>query len=78
MIFINGEYQAAERLGNSVNTIFRDYDPFISPDESYLIFGSLRPGEFGTWDFCISFRKEDGGWTYAKDLLENINGGGDS
>jgi len=61
--FMNGNYQEAKRLPWPVNTNFIEYDPYIAPDESFLIFGSTRPGGYGNSDNYICFRKEDGNWT---------------
>ena len=58
-----GGYQEAERLPWPINTDFIEYDPYVAPDESFLIFGSDRPGGFGKSDNYICFRKEDGSWT---------------
>lgn len=40
---INGKYERVERL-DELNTPNVDADPYIAPDESYLIFCSNRPG----------------------------------
>lgn len=71
--FRDGTYQKAVSLGDSVNSESRDYDPLIAPDESFVIFSSNRPGGFGSVDLYISFRKEDGSWTKAKNMGEAIN-----
>jgi len=47
------------------------FHPFISPDESYLIFDS-RP-EGGNNDIYISFRQKDGSWGTAINLGDKIN-----
>ncbi len=65
---MDGQYQEAERLPWPVNTDFIEYDPYIAPDESFLIFGSDRPGGYGDSDNYICFRKEDGSWTSAINL----------
>jgi hypothetical protein len=70
--YANGAYEAPVRLSDSVNSKFYEVDPFIAPDESYLIF--CRSGDgFGATDLFISFRKEDGSWTKAKNMGEKIN-----
>lgn len=74
---INGQYMMVECLNDSINSDYSDYDAYIAPDESYMIFGSTRPGIHGEWKFYISFRKKDGTWTKAKYLNEIINSGGD-
>jgi len=71
--FRDGEYQEAVSLGDSVNSPSRDYDPLIAPDESYVIFSSNRPGGFGSVDLYVSYKKEDGAWTMAKNMGETVN-----
>lgn len=44
---INDKYQTPENLGANINSEFYDMDPFIAPDESYIIFSSIRPGGQG-------------------------------
>lgn len=63
-----------EMLGPEVNSPFHDWDPFIAPDESYLIFSSPgRPDSHGDADFYISFRREDGEWTEAVNMGPQVN-----
>ena len=65
----NGEYKVVKNLSSPVNSEFSDYDSFIAPDESYLIFSSDRPGGYGKYnDIYITFRKKDGTWTEPKNL----------
>ena len=59
-----------------INTEHDEYDLFIAPDESYLIFSSDRPGGFGNVDLYISYKKGDGTWTEPKNMGRNINSGG--
>ncbi len=73
---VDGEYQELENIGAPVNTIHAEVDPFISADESYLIFCSEKPGGFGGFDLYISFRKPDGTWTDPKNMGEKINSEG--
>lgn len=70
---VNGIYDFAEKLDSNINTAYRDYDPYIAPDESILIFASERPGGFGGSDLYISYRGAEGTWTKAKNLGEIIN-----
>jgi hypothetical protein len=53
---VDGKYQTPENLDEPINSSKGEYNAFISPDESYLIFG--RDGM--TW---ISFQQPDGAWT---------------
>lgn len=69
----DSKYMKAEKLGETINTKYREFDPFIAPDESYIIFASGRPGGYGASDLYISFRKKDGTWTMAKNMGDQIN-----
>lgn len=70
--FINGAYQTPENLGAPINSIERESNPYIAPDESYLIYFSTKPGGYGDVDLYISFR-EQGKWTEAVNLGQPIN-----
>ena len=62
-----------ENLGRRINTESREYDPFIAPDESYLIFASERPGGLGAADLYISFREAGGAWGDPKNMGTAVN-----
>jgi hypothetical protein len=65
----DGKYLEVENLEKPVNSEYSDYDSFIAPDESYLIFSSDRPGGYGEYnDIYIAFRKRDGTWAEPKNL----------
>ena len=69
--YINGNYMQRVILPypvNYVNTIQTWGDPFVSPDESYIIFKSTRTGGFGQNDIYISYKKTNGTWTNPKNL----------
>ena len=74
--FINNKYTIPEKLGDEVNSGSQSLDPFIAPDESYLIFHSFRQGEFGGIDLYISFRNKDGIWSKAINMGDKINSAG--
>jgi Tol biopolymer transport system component len=69
---VNGKYAEAENLGDAVNTRFNEFEPYIAPDESYLIFMGGRPGGKGGFDLYLSYRRE-GKWTEPKNLGDKIN-----
>jgi len=46
-----------------INTSFRKFDAFVSPDEQTIIFSSERPGGFGGADIYVSFRDGRGNWS---------------
>jgi Tol biopolymer transport system component len=69
-----GAYTTVESLGNRVRTTSGESEPFVSPDESYLIFISqTRPGGIGGWDLWITFREKDGSWTEPSNLGPDVN-----
>ena len=70
---INGQYQKAEILSDSINTIRYEADVFIAPDESYIIFCSMRKSGLGKGDLFISFKDEKGVWSKAKNMGSIIN-----
>jgi hypothetical protein len=66
-----------ELLGPAINSPYHDWDPFIAPDESYLIFSSQdRPDSFGKADLYISFRTTDGAWSEAVNMGPGVNTSG--
>jgi Tol biopolymer transport system component len=69
---VKGKYRTAENLGDAINTPETEADPYIAPDESYLIFTSTRPGGFGRGDLYISFNRK-GVWTTPKNLGAKVN-----
>jgi len=66
---VAGEYTQVERLPYPVNAGW-DQNPYIAPDESYLIFTSDR-GD--TQDLYISYRTEDDFWTEPINLGPPVN-----
>lgn len=45
-----------------------DYTPYVSPDESFLLFSSNRPlnGDKEDMSIQVSFRKNDGTWSFPQ------------
>jgi Tol biopolymer transport system component len=70
---VEGRYSKAVKLGDAINTEHREFDPYISPDESFLIFTSNRPEGFGSGDLYVSFKDQEGNWTTAKNIGDKIN-----
>lgn len=69
----NGNYSLPINLGNRINSTFTEGDPFISPDEDYIIFTSYKPGGKGNGDLYISFLKSDNTWCDPINLGDDIN-----
>jgi len=71
---LGGGYEEPVKLGPEVNSAAAQYNSFIAPDESYIIFGSHgRRDSLGGSDYYISFRGSDGGWTGPFNMGNNIN-----
>jgi len=70
----NGAYASPVPLSDSINTTGYEFNAFISPDESFLIFsGWQRKDGFGGGDMYISYKDEQGSWSAAENLGGNIN-----
>lgn len=69
----NGKYTVPKRLPDQINSEHLDWEPFIAPDESYLIFSSNRPGSYGGSDIYISFRDKDDSWSIPLNIGEKVN-----
>ena len=48
-------------------------DPFVSPDERYMVFSSRRPPSLGGGDLFVAFRRADGGWDEPVHLGKTLN-----
>ncbi len=71
--YVDGKYSEAENLGGEINSSSNDFSGQIAPDESFLIYSSIRPElPFGMY---ISFRKDSGGWTQPRYFGKAINQG---
>lgn len=64
-------YQAAQHL-TGLNTPQVEADPFIAPDESFIIFSSDRLGGAGQGDLYVSF-SDRGRWTQPRSLGTVVN-----
>lgn len=70
---VNGQYGAAENLGEPFNTQFNEFEPMIAPDESFLIFMcGGRADARGGFDLYISYNRQ-GAWTKPVNLGDKIN-----
>lgn len=70
----NGGYTQPVSLSDSVNTAGYEFNAYVAPDESYLIFsGYNRADGRGSGDLYISHRDQNNQWTKAQNLGENVN-----
>ncbi|MFD0964086.1 TolB family protein [Pseudofulvibacter geojedonensis] len=66
-------YQETISLSVAINSEGYEYNAFVAPDESFILFGAYkRKDGLGSGDMYISYKKE-GKWTPAKNLGENYN-----
>lgn len=74
--FVNGNYPTVEKLESVINrhdsTQNGAYDPYIAPDESYLIFSCIHSGGYGQDDQYICYNRNVR-WTNPKNLGPEIN-----
>jgi Tol biopolymer transport system component len=71
--WVDGRYASAEKLGSEINTDAREFDAFVAPDESFIIFTSERSGDDRFGDLYISFRTQEGAWTPARNMGKGVN-----
>ncbi|SFG37417.1 WD40-like Beta Propeller Repeat [Duganella sp. CF458] len=70
---VDGKYGAPERLPEPVNTgPWRESNPFIAADQSYLLYFSDVPGGAGDMDLYISFNGKHG-WSVPKNIGAPFN-----
>ncbi|MBN2134485.1 MAG: PD40 domain-containing protein [Acidobacteria bacterium] len=74
--YANGKYQEPVNLGADLNTEHHEWDTYIAPDESYMIFCSTKPEGLGKDDLYVTFRKSDGTWTKPHHMGDQINSEG--
>jgi hypothetical protein len=67
-------YDPPVPLGNGTVAGQEDFIPFVAPDESYVIYSSVRSGSVGgSIDLYVSFRGADGDWGAARNLGPAVN-----
>lgn len=67
-------YGAAEPLPLAINdSAAGASNPYVDPDERYLIFSSARAGGRGRSDLWIAYRRSDGSWGEPRNLGPRVN-----
>jgi Tol biopolymer transport system component len=69
---LEGKYSEPVNLGDAVNSQYDETEVYIAPNESFMIFISIRPGGYGHMDLYISYNR-GGAWTKAENLGPKIN-----
>jgi DNA-binding beta-propeller fold protein YncE len=64
----NSVYTNAVSAGEAINSANGEFNAFVSPDEDFIIFTSLRKGDSGRGDLYISFKDNSGNWKPAKNM----------
>ncbi len=72
----NGSYEPAVAVSFG-DPATQDVDPAVAPDESFIVFGSMRPGVDPHERLFIAFR-ESAGWGKPIDLGDAVNGPDDT
>ncbi|MEM9549389.1 MAG: hypothetical protein AAGA77_25685 [Bacteroidota bacterium] len=68
------QYSEPVSMDTTINTTGYEFNSFISPDESYIIFsGYNRADGLGSGDMYISYKNESEQWTQAQNLSSTIN-----
>jgi Tol biopolymer transport system component len=72
---VNGEYLSLEKLDPPLNQEKQSMHPYISSDESYIIFGSMRPTQQIYSVLFYSYKNEDGNWSEPKEIDLGMSAG---
>ncbi|PQV47378.1 WD40 repeat protein [Jejuia pallidilutea] len=68
-----GSYTEPKPLPDTINSEGYEYNAFIAPDESYLIFGAYNRNDgLGSGDLYISYKAKSG-WSNAQNMGSSIN-----
>jgi len=71
---VDGQYADYENIGTMINSDKYEFNAFIAPDESYIVFTSYgRDDGLGGGDLYISRKDKNGQWQKAVNLGEKIN-----
>ena len=71
---VNGKYTKPVSLGSAVNSAKYEFNAFVAPDESFIVYTSYgRKDGFGGGDLYISRKDDKGNWLPAENLGKQIN-----
>jgi dipeptidyl aminopeptidase/acylaminoacyl peptidase len=72
--YTNGKYETPKPLSDSINTKAYEFNAWVAPDESVIIFSSFgRADGNGGGDLYFSIKNKSGEWTSAKHFGSPIN-----
>jgi len=71
---VDGQYTKAEKLPDNVNCGKTQFNPFVAPDESYVIVSVWgRDDSLGSIDYYIVYRNENDEWSEPVNMGSKIN-----
>lgn len=71
--FVDDKYQAPVNLGPKLNTEYHEWDTYTAPDESYMIYCSMKSDSLGSDDLYVTFKNDDGSWSDPVHMGDKIN-----
>ena len=71
--WVDGAFANATKLPETINTHRYEADVFIAPDESYMIFCSIRRDGLGDGDLYLSWKNEADEWVDAINIGAPVN-----
>lgn len=72
--FIDGKYTVPEPLDSAVNTVTYEFNAYVTPDESLIVFSSYgRKDDLGGGDLYYSLRDSSGRWLQAVNMGTTVN-----
>lgn len=72
--FKDGVYTTPKPLGSAINTEGYEFNAFIAPDETFLIYTCYnREDGYGSGDLYISYRQANNEWSKAKNMGDFVN-----
>ena len=70
---VDGRQEEPKLFGLEINSGQSNAHPYISPDESYLLWDGRKDDGFGDADIYISFKQSDGSWGEGINLGGQVN-----
>lgn len=72
-VFSDGAYNTPVILDTLINTVQSEESPFISHDETFILFKSYLKGDFGNGDIYVSYKDSLGRWQKPINLGDKVN-----
>ncbi len=69
-VLANNQFSQPKNVGGPLNTAKYEFDPYISPDESFIIYSI---NENGNSSLYFSYKNKENKWTAPKNLGSQIN-----